>query len=186
MKKLAVFFPGIGYSNDRALLYYSRVIAKQYNFEIVQVNYTGFPDNILGDHEKKKQCFLTAMEQTEKILSGIDFSQYEDIVFISKSIGTIVAGAYASIHDIPTRNIYFTPVIETFDYIFNKGISFFGNDDPWIDEKEIIKKCNEKDITYILMDECNHSLETGDVESDLTRLKNIMVKVERYIGDYDE
>lgn len=186
MKKLAVFFPGVGYTNDRPLMYYTKVIAKQYGYEILPVDYTGFPQNILGDPEKKKQSFLIAMEQAENILKDVNFDEYEDVLFVSKSIGNLVAGSIAAIKGLETRNIYFTPINETFDYISRPGIMFMGNDDPWADYDEMNAKCLEKGITSYLVEDANHSLEIGDVPSDLTRLKNVMAKVEQYIGDFEE
>ncbi|MCQ2506160.1 MAG: hypothetical protein MJ113_03185 [Lachnospiraceae bacterium] len=38
-KKLAVLFPGIGYSVDRPLLYYSKKVLKAKGYEIIEVNY---------------------------------------------------------------------------------------------------------------------------------------------------
>ena len=37
-QKLAVFFPGIGYHNDKPLLYYSQKLAKEFGFECIKVN----------------------------------------------------------------------------------------------------------------------------------------------------
>ena len=42
MKKIAVFFPGIGYTADKPLLYFSRRIAAAHGYEIRIMNYTGF------------------------------------------------------------------------------------------------------------------------------------------------
>ena len=42
-KKLAVFFPGIGYTTDKPLLYYSRKIASEQEYEIKLLPYKGFP-----------------------------------------------------------------------------------------------------------------------------------------------
>ena len=38
-KKLAVFFPGIGYHNDKPLLYYSRKLAAELGFEVIEITY---------------------------------------------------------------------------------------------------------------------------------------------------
>ena len=43
MKKAAVLFPGIGYSVDRPLLYYSGKMALSRGYEVIRVPYTGFP-----------------------------------------------------------------------------------------------------------------------------------------------
>ena len=94
-KKLAVFFPGIGYHNDKPLLYYSRKLASEAGFQCIRVDYNGFASGIKGDMEKMKEALETAYSQTELILSSVDWKTYEDIVFISKSIGTVVAARYA-------------------------------------------------------------------------------------------
>ena len=49
MKKLAVLFPGIGYTCDKPLLYYSWKVLKKLDYEVFPVPYTGFPDGVKGD-----------------------------------------------------------------------------------------------------------------------------------------
>ena len=43
MKKAAVLFPGIGYHTDKPLLYYSKKIAAELGYEIIEVPYGKFP-----------------------------------------------------------------------------------------------------------------------------------------------
>ena len=94
--KLAVFFPGIGYHCDKPLLYYSRKLVQEYGYEkIVTLNYTYDGKNLRGNEEKMRQAFDSLYIQTENNLKEIAFDQYEQILFISKSIGTIIASAYA-------------------------------------------------------------------------------------------
>ena len=38
-KKLAVIFPGIGYHTDKPLLYYSKKIARQHGYDIVELSF---------------------------------------------------------------------------------------------------------------------------------------------------
>ena len=104
--KLAVFFPGIGYHNDKPLLYYSRKLAAEAGFQCVRVDYNGFASEIKGNADKMREALETAYSQTELILSDIDWKSYENIIFISKSIGTVVAARYAKEYDITCRNIY--------------------------------------------------------------------------------
>lgn len=42
MKKAAVLFPGIGYHTDKPLLYYSKKIAAELGYEIIEVPYGKF------------------------------------------------------------------------------------------------------------------------------------------------
>ena len=179
--KLAIHFPGIGYHVDKPLLYFSRKIAKQKGFDIIDVNYGGFDLDIKGDKEKMKEAFLSALSQAEKILSDVDFTKYEDVVLFSKSVGTAVAGAYAIKHGISSRNVFFTPVEQSFDVMKQPGIVFHGSSDPWLSHDIFMKKIKETDYPYYVIENANHSLETGDVDLDIENLAKIMKAVEEYI-----
>ena len=72
MKKLAVFFPGIGYTADKPLMYFSRRIAAAHGFYILIMDYKGFPPKIMGDRGRMEQSFRIAQEQAEDKLSGTD------------------------------------------------------------------------------------------------------------------
>ena len=55
MSKLAVFFPGIGYTIDKPLMHYSRRIAAGLGYEIKLLPYGGFPAKILGDRGRMEE-----------------------------------------------------------------------------------------------------------------------------------
>ena len=112
--KLAVVFPGIGYTADKPLLYYTSRLASKHGYKIRTVSYGTLPENVKGDPEKMKQAFDLALEQTERSLGSIDWNSYGSILFISKSIGTVISSAYASRHDLTVKSILFTPLAETF------------------------------------------------------------------------
>ena len=50
--KLAVIFPGIGYTADKPLLYYTTRLAKKHGYQIQTVSYGTLPENIRGDSAK--------------------------------------------------------------------------------------------------------------------------------------
>lgn len=112
--KLAVIFPGIGYHTDKPLLYYAKKLAAQLGYEIKEVPYGGFPKDVKGSEEKMRQAFLSALSQTERMLEQVNFTEYEELLFISKSVGTAVAAAYAVKHGLAPAHIYFTPVEASF------------------------------------------------------------------------
>ena len=51
MKRIACLFPGIGYTCDKPLLYYSWKLLKGLGWEVVPVPYTGFPSGVKGNPE---------------------------------------------------------------------------------------------------------------------------------------
>ena len=185
--KIAVLFPGIGYHCDKPLLYYSGKLAACYQYEIIRVSYTNLDKSI-------PKAFADAYAQTEKQLENIDWRQYEEILFISKSIGTAVAAAYAQKHDISCRNVYFTPLPQTFDFAPQSGIVLHGTGDPWAETVVIAQKCQEHGLPLYTFEGANHSLEipTEDVSSpapakshtrhNLHVLENSMELTEQYIA----
>ena len=53
--KLAVIFPGIGYTADKPLLYFGRRIAVEYGYEIRIMDYKGFPPKVKGDRNRMEE-----------------------------------------------------------------------------------------------------------------------------------
>ena len=180
-KKLACLFPGIGYTCDKPLLYYSWKLLKGMDWEIVPVPYTGFPDKVKGDPEKMKLCAEMALEQAEEILRGIDWKEYQEILFIGKSVGTAVCSAYAAQHGINCRRILFTPVEETFGFPGGEAIAFHGTADPWVDTKVIRECCKRQGIPLYETEGANHSLETGDVDKDIKEIRKVMKIVWEFV-----
>lgn len=187
MKKIAVFFPGIGYTVDKPLLYYSRKIVQKHEYEIKLLQYGGFPENIRGNKGKMMESYDIAMSQTTEMLADIDWSQYQEILFIGKSIGTIVAANVASnnIEKEKIKLVLYTPLEQAFQYKIGKGIVFTGMDDPWVGGNNSIipQLCEQYNMECIKYEGANHSLETDDYEKNLEYLLDVMKKTEQFITE---
>lgn len=182
-KKLAVIFPGIGYHCDKPLLYHAKKIAAACGYEIREVPYQGFPARVKGDPEKMRRSFEMAMDQTEEILGDVCWEDYSGLLFISKSVGTVVAAAFAGRHGLRTRNIYFTPVAATFSFAPQEGIVFHGTADPWATDEEIEAGCRACGLPLVNVPDTNHSLElAADPIRDLQILQDVMRQVETYLA----
>lgn len=184
-KKIAVFFPGIGYGCHKPLLYYTKRIAVEMGYEVRDVPYTGFAKDIKGDKEKLVEAFKSALSQTEMLLLDVNWGKMEDILFVSKSIGTIVAAVYARKKRIRTRNIYFTPLEETMEFGIDSGLVFHGTADSWAGTEIIKAGCEKEGIRLRLVENTNHSLETGEIFTDIETMSGIMWQVHEYIGTQD-
>lgn len=165
--RLAVLFPGIGYTCDKPLLYFSARAAREHGYEVLPVPYGGFPAQVKGDPEKMQACFSLALEQTEKLLADVRWADYADILFFSKSIGTAVALDYARTHTIHARHILYTPLAETFRLPGDAEAAFHGTADPWARTEDIRDACAKRGIPLYLTEGANHSLETGRTAEDL-------------------
>ena len=178
MTKIAVYFPGIGYHCDKPLLYYSRKIACELGYKNYRnVNYTYNAGNIRGNEEKMKEAYEILFLQAEAELADIVWSDYDDVLFISKSIGTIIAASYAKKYELSgARHILYTPLAQTYLFAPNHAIGFIGTADPWSDPDEIIQLSNTNNIPLTVYDNCNHSLECNNTLKNLEILKDVMEK----------
>lgn len=176
MAKTAVFFPGIGYHCDKPLLYYGRDAARELGYtEYRNVNYTYTAGDVRGDEQKMKEAFEVLSSQAEAELAGIDWTVFDDILFVSKSIGTIIAASYARKHALEqVRHVLYTPLAQTYLFAPKRAIGFIGTADPWSDTEEIIRLSAENHVPLVVCDGCNHSLECGDTLRDLETLRNVM------------
>lgn len=180
-KKTAFVFPGIGYHVDKPLLYYSKKIAVEHGFEVVNISYGNFPEGVKGNKEKMKVCFEMALSQSEEILREFNVAEDDRVLVLSKSIGTAVAAAYTEKYKIAAHHIYYTPVEESLVFMKQPGIAFHGTDDSWADTNRLLMGCKERNIPLHLIEDGNHSLETGDTKRDLNNLCQIMKLTESYM-----
>ena len=108
--QLAVLFPGIGYHIDKPLLYYSAKLARARGCDLLAVQYPALPTGLRGHAEKIEQAVQTALSAAEEQLTAIDWTAYDRVFFLSKSIGTAIAARYAVQHNIHPRQVYYTPI----------------------------------------------------------------------------
>ena len=183
MSKIAVYFPGIGYHCDKPLLYYSRGIASKLGYENSQnVTYAYSAGNIRGNVEKMNEAYETLFLQSEAELANIVWSEYDDILFVSKSIGTIIAASYAKKYGLKgIRHILYTPLDQTFLFTPNHAIGFIGTADPWSNIDEITRLSAENHIPLITYEDCNHSLECDDTLKNIETLKDVMQRTRDFI-----
>ena len=186
MKKLAVICPGIGYTEDKPLLYHSRRIAESHGYEILTIRYSGLPKKVRRDRKKMEKSYTLALEQTADALSELKTEDYDEILFVGKSIGTVIAAAAAEklVQADRIRFLLFTPLEQTFSFHIHDAIVFTGDNDPWIGGKDtrIPELCKEKKLPYYLIPGGNHSLETNEPMKDLIQLLRIMETAEKYIS----
>ena len=193
MSKIAVIFPGIGYHTDKPLLYYSGKLAAAAGYGIIKISYPKYDVNLKQATKEQLATFVKmCLEATTETLKDAGLGDAEDVLFISKSIGTVVAAAYAkgigadithagadtTCAGTVIRQVYFTPLEETFDYVKKGvGIAFNGTKDNWADYKKVQKLAAEYDIPLTTIEDANHSLETGDAVKDIQNLEKVILKL---------
>ena len=182
--KICVLFPGIGYTTEMPLMYYSGKMTMGLGYELVRLKYHDLPSGVKGNKEKMKEAFDIAFKQSLEQLRDVDWSSYEEVLFIGKSIGTAIAACCGQKLGINIKYVFLTPLEETFLFTEKAaGIAFHGNSDPWAETDTIIRKCEEYDIPLYIYENANHSLETGNILKDIESAHDVMQKVYSYITE---
>ena len=183
-KKTAVIFPGVGYTKDRPLLYYAGKLAVKNGYELVHVDFSGidWSKEKLKDRDFLRKTVDRCMKITQNALGeAVDLND-TDTVFISKSIGTVVATAYAHNKSMSVRQICFSPLEMIESFVSEEGaILFYGDADPYADYKSIECIAGKKRLETHRISGGNHSLETGDIMTDIDNLKIMMQRVDELL-----
>ncbi len=184
MKKIAVIFPGVGYTKDRPLLYYSGKLAASSGYELIHIDFSGlkWSKEQLKDQDYLRSILKICLKKTNDALSGTDLLN-SDVIFISKSIGTVVATAYEHEKHLKVKQVCFSPLEFIEDHVRDGGADlFYGDADPFADHKTIERIAHERSLETFRIEGGNHSLETGDIITDIDNMKRMMREVCRYCG----
>lgn len=156
-QKLLIEFPGRNYSCDKPLLYYCGKVFQGRDYDVIQLDYNY---RLRGDKNNIGQLIEETKAIVLKQLDKVDFSVYEDIVFVSKSMGCALAGFVEQHYKIRVRHIYLTPVEASLKYMQRgKCIVISGKEDSLLDSRKLKIYCVEQDIVLKQFEEVGHSLE---------------------------
>lgn len=177
MKKLCVVFPGRRYSCDRSLLYYPSRMIEMEGFEMKYLHYDVHKErrDMIELDKNIEEAYLFTLNE----FKDFDFSQYGEIIFVSKSIGTVVASKLKKIKKL--TNVYqilITPLDLTLPYIESQDLIISSDADHYlIDAKNKLQKYKN---VYIFKD-LPHSLES---KTDINISLEANNKVVSLVSDY--
>ncbi|MBU3110179.1 hypothetical protein [Clostridium lacusfryxellense] len=173
-KKIVVIFPGGNYSIDCPLLYYAGLKFEVRGYKKVAISY----GDLLKRAKSLDECIGDIKSTVLSQLQAYDLSKYDDIVFVSKSLGTVVAGWIAEELCIKARHIYLTPIKETLTYIENgKNIIIVvaGTKDKQLDADILKQHCIKENICLKQIDGANHRLEVlSDMDKNIEILREVL------------
>ena len=175
MKKLVIMFPGVGYTMDFPLMYYASFLYEARGYEQIHMKYNSiFFEPDLTREEKS----LRVRDYVGEKAKDIDFSEYDEVVFLSKSFGTAEAGYLAEKLGINPTQIYLTPVPRALPYIKEADTVVIGTAD------EVYPECktyfDEHGIQPMYIEGADHSLEVkGKPFESLEILRDVMKHIDR-------
>lgn len=179
-ESLVVIFPGGNYSCDKPLLHYARKAALIEGHDVLCISY-GRKEPLKGVVDslefETKESFNAIKECTTK--------NYKNIYFISKSLGTVIAGRISKeLGYDKVKNIFMTPISETVTHIVNsKCLVIVGTKDNNFPSEsiEIVRKFDG--VELVLIEGAKHSLElNNDLDGCLKILNQVTNLCVRFIN----
>lgn len=157
-KKLLVLFPGRNYSCDKPLLYYAGQVFKSRGFDCIRL---GYNYKLKGDLENVEGLIDEAWPMVKEQLQDVNFQAYKDIVFVSKSMGTTLAGRAEEHFGIRVRHIFLTPVKSALKFMrTGRCIVIAGKNDKMLEERRLRIYAAQENIALKQFDDVGHSLES--------------------------
>ena len=170
-KRIVISFPG-GRGSEIPLLYFGAKHFEDMGYEKVFINHPSSTDFSLDN----------VLENALDILKNINWTEYEHIVFVAKSLGTIVDCKAKENLQIPATLILFTPLEDTLKYINQENdvlLVAMGDKDKYLSSTLLEQHCNENDIKCYIEHGVGHRME---VMNDLQRNLEIVFNVIGNLG----
>lgn len=175
-EKRIVLFPGGNYTADMPLLYYARCRYEAEGYSCAALQYDCKIDGSLS----MRQQFELRRECAARQLRSLGLAPGDELVFVSKSIGTVLAGWAEEEFALSVRHIVLTPLPETLPYLTaNKQIRLIaaGTADRYMDSAVLRRHCEANGLPLLLFPGAGHRLEVpGDLAAPLEILRRVTEK----------
>lgn len=165
-KKIVISFPGAR-GCEIPLLYFG---AKHFEDQGYEKRFVAYPG-------KREITLENVLNNALEVLRDLDWNEYEDVVFVAKSLGTVVSGMIKEMLGIPARLVLFTPLEETLPYIRRDNdvlLVAMGDRDHFLSADRLAQHCENEGIVYHIEEGVGHRME---VTNDLRRNLEIVCRV---------
>lgn len=174
-KKMIVLFPGGNYGVDCPLLYYAGFMYEVAGYTKVKICSYGDTDfSSVSFEEYVKLCFDNVKKQLPRCM----FDGCDEIIFASKSIGTVFAAAIEDEYHLSNvMHIMLTPIDLTMEYIQKKRsikCIVTGTCDNKINHEQLKELCKNHEYPLVEIEGVGHRLEVKD---DMQKNISILSKV---------
>ncbi|ANF97833.1 alpha/beta hydrolase [Paenibacillus bovis] len=167
-KKLVVLFPGMNYPCNKSVLHFAGTSAMQSGFDLMALEYGYQAARTELDMNDLQRLVDDSYESVKQVIG-----KYDQVVFISKSLGTVIAGEVHQRLGISVKHLFLTPLKDTIHYI-NKwsGVVVYGTEDQMFNADWVSQMDTEIKVFEIL--HAKHSLETDDVKESVEILNQLV------------
>ncbi|WP_368657084.1 hypothetical protein AB3Z07_13760 [Metabacillus halosaccharovorans] len=166
---LAVFFPGGDYPCDAPLLHYTRKASILAGCDTLSLAYGYKVVNDEFSFDKVGDLVIDCCNGIDQIIS-----KYDCVIFVGKSIGTVIAGKIIDKFENKKISVFFmTPIPETIVCIKkSKGTVVVGTNDKYFLPENIEQVKQLPNIKTEIIPKATHSLEINDNYSESLAILN--------------
>ena len=176
---IAVCFPGTGFTCKEALFERLASDFSARGYDVIRLDFSHIP---FREIESLEEAVGVAQRAVKRQLSHVVFSEYEDIVFISKSLGTILAAQFEHDMDLSPRHLFLTPLNKTLLLIRPESrviAMALGTQDRFLTARALSSYCEPRGIPCCIVDGVNHSLKD---DQDAERTQQIIDRIAKLCG----
>jgi len=169
-KKIVVSFPG-GRGAEIPLLYFGAKHYEDMGYEKVFINNPSLVDLDSDD------LLEVLLHNAEAVVESLNLNEYDEVVFIGKSIGTAVACKIKEKFQLAAKLVLFTPIEETLQYIKSDNevlLVAVGTKDWGMDYQKLQELCDSENVLCYVENNVGHRME---VMNDLKRNLEIVYNV---------
>jgi len=184
-------FSGMGYTYEKPILYYSTMTMLQNNYDVVHIHYS-YGQNIF-ELPLEEITTIISNEVNPIVTKILANKQYEEKVFLGKSLGTIpiINGFMKNNMFINSKLVLLTPLLK-FDSISetlltsnHSAFITIGEKDPHYIPDKIQAIENKTNIKIQKVSNANHSLdmEPFDTLLSITALEEVMRSLDEFLKE---
>ncbi len=179
LKTAKVIFPGIRYGKDKPLF---MVLDQAINGDSFALSY----QDVINENTKlNDETFLKCYQAAKNEFLNLNLTEYNEIIFIAKSLGTIIAGKLREELNLnKVKFICLTPVEKTLPFLKQTDFIIYGDADHYASEylKEFLKY---RFVNLEVIKGGNHRLLTNNEVLDKKNLERIKMMALTYLDSSD-
>ncbi|CDM70174.1 hypothetical protein CM240_3057 [Clostridium bornimense] len=179
---LTIILPGMGYTKDKPLLNFASKLSITRGYDVFFIEY-GFQvvNKSLNINNNDEVSYL--LKETIESIQCVLKKTYKKIIFIGKSIGTVIATKISDkFNEFDQIHILLTPVDATYiNKVKYKTLVITGTEDPMINKIYIDKMMEDKNIRLVTIERGNHSLECSNVFMSIDMIKQAIQEVDNFL-----
>ncbi len=188
--QLAILLPGLGYTLDMPLFYYTEHLLLERGWDVLRVEYAynkrpEFPT--MPEPERARWLFEDA---TAAYRAGLAQGEYKRLLLVGKSLGTLAMGHLLTMEEqtVPVRAVWLTPLLgqerlrEQISHYGGPSLFVIGAADPHYDPAILDELCRATNGESVVVEGADHGMDIeGDPVASVRALEQVVDGMVRFL-----